>query len=124
MFGLGFGELAIILVVVLVLFGAGKLPNVMGDLGKGLSEFKKGMAGIKEDDKAASTKAEEPVVVKATAKPAAKKPAAKKTAAKAAPKATATAKKAPAKKPVAKKTAAKKSPVKKSTKKSTAKKTS
>lgn len=45
MFGLGFTELIIILVVVLVLFGAGKLPNVMGEMGKGISMFKKGISG-------------------------------------------------------------------------------
>ena len=41
MFGLGFPELAIILVLALVIFGAGKLPNVMGSLGKGVREFRK-----------------------------------------------------------------------------------
>jgi sec-independent protein translocase protein TatA len=41
MLGLGFPELAIILVIALVVFGAGKLPNVMGSMGKGLREFKK-----------------------------------------------------------------------------------
>jgi|GEM_PF-866689 sec-independent protein translocase protein TatA len=42
MFGsLGSTELIIVLVVVLIIFGAGKLPSVMRDLGKGVSEFKK-----------------------------------------------------------------------------------
>ncbi len=40
---LGFTELILILVIVLVLFGAGKLPRVMGDLGKGLRSFKEGL---------------------------------------------------------------------------------
>ena len=40
---LGFGEIALILIVVLIVFGAGKLPNVMGDLGKGFTAFKRGM---------------------------------------------------------------------------------
>lgn len=33
----------IVLVVVLLVFGAGKLPNVMGDMAKGMKAFKKGM---------------------------------------------------------------------------------
>ena len=31
----------VLLVIVLIIFGAGKLPNVMGDLGKGVREFKR-----------------------------------------------------------------------------------
>ena len=41
MFGLGTTEMMIILVLVLIIFGAGKLPQVGGALGKGLKEFKK-----------------------------------------------------------------------------------
>lgn len=41
--GIGFSELLVILVIVFVLFGAGKLPKVMGDLGKGLKNFRDGM---------------------------------------------------------------------------------
>jgi sec-independent protein translocase protein TatA len=41
--GIGFGELMVILVVVLILFGAGKLPGVMSELGKGVKNFKSGM---------------------------------------------------------------------------------
>jgi len=43
--GIGFSELAVILVVVLIVFGAGKLPGVLGDLGKGVKAFKQGMDG-------------------------------------------------------------------------------
>lgn len=43
MFGLGTQELLIILVLVMIIFGAGKLPQVGGALGKGLRNFKKGM---------------------------------------------------------------------------------
>ena len=43
MFGLGTTELIIILILVLVIFGAGKLPSVGGALGKGLRNFKDGM---------------------------------------------------------------------------------
>ena len=46
--GLSFGHILIVLVVVLVLFGAGKLPTVMGDIGKGLRNFKD---GLKREDK-------------------------------------------------------------------------
>ena len=42
-FNLGVPELMIILVVVLIFFGAGKLPQVLGQMGKGVKEFKKGM---------------------------------------------------------------------------------
>jgi sec-independent protein translocase protein TatA len=37
----------VVLVIVLIVFGAGKLPKVMGDLGKGVRSFK---AGLKDDD--------------------------------------------------------------------------
>ena len=40
-FNLGGPELIIVLVIVLIVFGAGKLPKVMGDFGKGVREFKK-----------------------------------------------------------------------------------
>jgi len=41
--GLSIWHLMIVLAVVLVVFGAGRLPQVMGDLGKGLRSFKGGM---------------------------------------------------------------------------------
>lgn len=41
MFSIGAGELILILVIVLILFGPGKLPEVGRSLGKALSEFKK-----------------------------------------------------------------------------------
>jgi len=50
MFGLGTQELIIILVIVLVIFGAGKLPQVGGALGKGIRNFKKGMNDDAEDE--------------------------------------------------------------------------
>jgi len=44
MFGLGYQELMIILVIVLLLFGAQKLPELARGLGKSISEFKKGQS--------------------------------------------------------------------------------
>ena len=38
--GMSFSHLLVILLIILVLFGAGKLPQVMADLGKGLKAFK------------------------------------------------------------------------------------
>ena len=43
MFGMGASELMIILVIVLLLFGASKLPELGRSLGSGLSNFKKGL---------------------------------------------------------------------------------
>lgn len=41
--GLSFGHMALLLIIVLVVFGAGRLPQVMGDLGRGLRSFKDGL---------------------------------------------------------------------------------
>ncbi len=50
MFGLGIPELLVILVIALVIFGPGKLPEIGGALGKGIRDFKKGFEG--HDDEA------------------------------------------------------------------------
>jgi sec-independent protein translocase protein TatA len=50
MFGFGIGELLVVLVIVLVVFGAGRLPEVMGSLGKGVQAFKKGLREPPEID--------------------------------------------------------------------------
>lgn len=42
--GLNVWEILVILVIILVIFGAGKLPKVMGDLGRGIRSFKSGMS--------------------------------------------------------------------------------
>jgi sec-independent protein translocase protein TatA len=50
MFGLGTPELIIILVLVLVIFGAGKLPEIGGALGKGMRSFRKAASERDEID--------------------------------------------------------------------------
>ncbi len=47
--GLSFWHIIVVVLVVLVVFGAGKLPNVMGDLGKGIRSFKSGLSGEDKD---------------------------------------------------------------------------
>jgi sec-independent protein translocase protein TatA len=50
MFGLGVGELLIILVIVLIIFGAGKLPEIGEGLGKGIRNFRKSVKAPDEID--------------------------------------------------------------------------
>ena len=49
MFGLGTSEILIILFIILLLFGAKKLPELAKGLGKGINEFKKASSEIKEE---------------------------------------------------------------------------
>jgi sec-independent protein translocase protein TatA len=44
-------QLIVVLVIILVLFGAGKLPFVMGDIGKGIKNFRKNIKDEAEDSK-------------------------------------------------------------------------
>ena len=50
MFGLGATELGIILVIVVVLFGARRLPEIGAGVGKAIKNFKSGMSGEDEID--------------------------------------------------------------------------
>jgi sec-independent protein translocase protein TatA len=52
---IGIWQIVLILLAVVVLFGVGRLPSVMGDLGKGIKNFKKGLTD--EDLDASSTTA-------------------------------------------------------------------
>jgi sec-independent protein translocase protein TatA len=49
MFGLGMQELLVILLVILLLFGAKRIPEVMRSFGKGVTEFKKGVKDIETE---------------------------------------------------------------------------
>lgn len=63
-FGLGTQELLFIALIVLLLFGGSKIPELMKGIGKGVKSFKEGMAGLEDDLKA------EPKKDQATEKPA------------------------------------------------------
>ena len=52
---LGPTELIIILVIIIVLFGAGRISKIAGELGQGIREFRKGLSG-EEDKKSAEEK--------------------------------------------------------------------
>ncbi|MDI9409670.1 MAG: twin-arginine translocase TatA/TatE family subunit [Candidatus Pacebacteria bacterium] len=100
--GLSIWHLLILLVVVILVFGTGKLTKAMGDIGRGVKEFKKGIAAEEEKtDTPASnstvTMANPPPVKAARLAAPVKKPAVK----------------AVAKRPVVKNTTAKKTTTKK-----------
>jgi len=50
MFGIGMPELLVILVIILVIFGAGKLPQIGEGLGRGIRNFKKATKDKEEID--------------------------------------------------------------------------
>lgn len=56
MFGLGAGEILVICLIILLLFGGKKIPELMKGLGKGMKSFKEGMNGV--DDKQEKTTAD------------------------------------------------------------------
>lgn len=64
--GLGVWEMAVLLAIVLVIFGAGKLPSAMSDIAKGVRAFKSGL----KDEPAAETPTPETPTPETAAKPA------------------------------------------------------
>jgi sec-independent protein translocase protein TatA len=55
MFGLGTQEIVLIALVILVLFGAKKIPDLMSGLGKGIREFKKASKDIETEITSSTT---------------------------------------------------------------------
>jgi sec-independent protein translocase protein TatA len=53
-FGIGTGELIIVLMIILIIFGVGRLPEVGGALGRGIREFRRASSG--ESDEAGESK--------------------------------------------------------------------
>lgn len=49
--GIGLGEILVIALIVLLLFGGKKIPELMKGLGKGVKNFKDGMNGVDSDVK-------------------------------------------------------------------------
>ena len=47
---IGFWQIAIVVILVVLLFGRGKISSMMGDVAKGIKSFKKGMATDVNDD--------------------------------------------------------------------------
>jgi len=56
---IGIWQVVLVLAIVLILFGAGKLPRVMGDVAKGVKSFKSGMRDDGEEASAAKDTAKQ-----------------------------------------------------------------
>jgi sec-independent protein translocase protein TatA len=56
----GAGEIILIVLVILLLFGAKKIPELARGIGKGMSEFKKGLKEVENDIKSADKEEKKP----------------------------------------------------------------
>ncbi len=56
MFGIGVQELLVILVIALIIFGPGKLPQIGSGMGKAIRDFKKAISGEDPDEAAKAEK--------------------------------------------------------------------
>jgi sec-independent protein translocase protein TatA len=59
MFGIGMPELIIILVIILIIFGVGKLPEIGGGMGKAIRNFRQATKDTKDGDKKEPDKIED-----------------------------------------------------------------
>ena len=57
-FGIGTQEIILILVIVIVLFGATKIPQLGASIGQGIKNFKRGMREVREEEEEAQKKEE------------------------------------------------------------------
>lgn len=64
-FRMGPWEIALILLIILIVFGVGKLPQAFGAIGKGIRAFKRAESG-EDEDKAETPKAKKEVAKKTT----------------------------------------------------------
>ena len=64
--GISFWHIVIVVLVVVLLFGAGKIPRLMKDLGSGITAFKK---GLKDNEQAESPASSEPAKPQITSAP-------------------------------------------------------
>jgi sec-independent protein translocase protein TatA len=67
MAGLGWQELVIVLIIVVIIFGAGKLPEIGGALGKSIKEFKDSSAEDEAEKLAEGSKSDQVIVTQSKA---------------------------------------------------------
>tara|TARA_B100001123_G_C14839495_1_gene839514 strand:- start:476 stop:685 length:210 start_codon:yes stop_codon:yes gene_type:complete len=56
---IGFWQIAIVVVLVVLLFGRGKISSLMGDVAKGIKSFKKGMSDNPEQNSSTTSESED-----------------------------------------------------------------
>lgn len=64
MFDIGPSELLIVLVIVVLVFGPGRLANTMGEIGKGIRAFKESLSSDEKPDSLSETKSDKNVAPK------------------------------------------------------------
>jgi sec-independent protein translocase protein TatA len=64
MFDIGPSELLIVLVIVVLVFGLGRLANTMGEIGKGIRAFKESLSSDEKPDSLSETKSDKNVAPK------------------------------------------------------------
>jgi sec-independent protein translocase protein TatA len=64
MFDIGPSELLIVLVIVVLMFGPGRLANTMGEIGKGIRAFKESLSSDEKPDSLSETKSDKNVAPK------------------------------------------------------------